>query len=146
MAGELTTIRDGIETRLKTISGLQVYDHEPTPISGVTPAATIKLESMTQSETFKGASVPGDRTYRWTVTLRLAGAIPQEMWQSMDDYLAPTGSKSILAAIDGDDTLGGAVDWTVMTPGESIDVTDRESRADGWYYVQEFPLETYKSG
>ena len=43
---------------------------------------------------------------------------------------------------DGDDTLGGVVDYTVITPGETIEVTDREQRPDGWYYVQEFPLMT----
>jgi len=145
MAGELTTIRDGIETRLETISGLEVLDHEPDATT-ITPSASIRLESLTRNETFEGASTPGDRTYRWIITVRLAGAIPQEQWQSLDDYLAPTGTNSILAAIDGDDTLGGAADWAVMTPGESIEVTDRESRADGWYYVIEFPLETYKSG
>ena len=145
MAGEITTIRDGIETRLKTISGLEVYDHTPDATS-VTPAASIAFVGWTPSETFKAASAPGDRTYRWIVTVRLSGSIPQEQWQALDDYIAPTGSNSILAAIDGDGTLGGAVDWTVMTPGESIEVTDRESRADGWYYVQEFPLETDKSG
>ena len=145
MAGEISTIRDGIETQLNTISGLQVLDHEPDATTAP-PAASIRLVSMTQNETFNGASTPGDRTYRWILTLRLAGAIPQEQWQDLDTYLAPTGSKSILAAIDADDTLGGAVDYSVMTPGESIEVTDRESRADGWYYVMEFPLETYKSG
>lgn len=144
--GEITNIRDGIETRLQTISGLQVYDHEPDGIT-VTPMASIRLEAMTQNETFTGVSVPGDRTYRWIVTLRLAGAIPQEQWQALDDYMAPTGTNSILAAIDGDDTLGGIVEYTVMTPGESIEVTDREPRDNGgWYYAMEFPLETYVSG
>ena len=145
MAGEITTIRDGIKTRLDTISGLEVLNHEPDATT-ITPSASIRLESLTRNETFEGASTPGDRTYRWVITLRLAGAIPGEQWEALDDYLAPTGSNSILAAIDGDDTLGGAVDWTVMAPGESIEITDREQRADGWFYVMEFPLETYKSG
>ena len=145
MAGELTTIRDGIETRLKTITGLQVYDHEPDATT-VTPAASISLAGVTYNETFEGASTAGDRTYRWVITLRLSGLIPEEQWQELDSYIAPTGSKSILAAIDADDTLGGAVEYSVMTPGEPIEVTDRESRADGWYYVMEFPLETYVSG
>jgi len=145
MAGEITTIRDGIQTRLETISGLQVIDHVPEGVA-FTPSVSITLVSMTRNETFEGASVPGDRTYRWTITVRLAGAIPEEMWQSLDDYLAPTGTDSILAAIDGDVTLGGAVEWSVMTPGESIEITDRESRPDSWFYVMEFPLETYKSG
>jgi len=145
MAGEITTIRDGIQTRLETITGLQVVDHDPEGVA-FTPSVSIALVSMTRNETFEGASTPGDRTYRWVITVRLAGAIPEEMWQSLDDYLAPTGDNSILAAIDGDATLGGAVEWSVMTPGEPIEITDRESRPDSWFYAMEFPLETYKSG
>ena len=143
--GEITDIRNGIETRLNTISGLQVYDHEP-DATMATPAASIAFDGWTPGETFRGASNPGARTYHWVVTLRLSGAIPEEQWKALDDYIVPTGSKSILAAIDGDGTLGGIVDYTVMTPGETIEVTDRESRADGWYYVQDFPLDTGVSG
>ncbi len=135
--GELTDIRNGLETRLLTISGLQVYDHEPDATT-VTPAASIRFEGWTPNVTFGNAS--GD--YQWVITLRLSGAIPQEQWQALDDYINPTGSKSILAAIDGDDKLGNVVDYTVISPGEEIDVTDREQRADGWYYVQEFPITT----
>ncbi len=133
--GEITDLRNGIEARLLTIGGLQVYDHEP-DATMVTPAASIRFEGWTPNVSFGNAS--GD--YHWMVTLRLSGAIPQEQWQALDDYINPTGNKSILAAIDGDFTLGGVADYTVMTPDEEIEVTDREQRADGWYYVQEFPL------
>ena len=140
MAGEITNIRDGIETRLNTISGLQVYDYVPEGVS-VTPSVTIALDSMTFNETF-GTSAAGLRSYRWILTLRIAGMIPQEQWQALDDYLNPSGTKSILAAIDGDPTLGAVVSYTVMSPGEAIEVSERESRHDGWYYTMEFPLET----
>jgi hypothetical protein len=145
MAGEITTIRDAIETALDAISGLQVYDHEPDNPT-VTPMASIRLVGMTRNVTFGGASVPGDRTYQWIITVRLSGNIPQERWQEMDNYLAPTGNKSILAAIDTDDTLGGSVEYAVMTPNEEIEITDQEVKSDGWYYRMEFPLQTYKSG
>ena len=133
--GEVSDIRNGIEARLKTISGLQVYDHEPDSTT-YTPAASIAFAGWTPNVTYGNAS----RDYRWVVTLRLSGSIPQEQWQALDDFIAPTGNKSILAAIDADPTLGGIADYTVMTPGEEIEVTDREQRPDGWYYVQEFPL------
>jgi hypothetical protein len=145
MAGEITTVRDGIETRLLTISGLQVYDFMPDSIT-VVPVVTIAFDGMTYNETFEGASTAGDRSYRWVIKLRLAGSIPQEQWQELDSYIAPTGSKSILAAIDGDKTLGGACEWAVISPGEPVEATDLEQRTDGWYYVMEFPLETYLSG
>ena len=135
--GEITDIRRGIELQLKTISGLEVYDHTP-DATMATPAVSIRFEGWTPNTTFGNAT--GD--YRWIVVLRLSGAIPEEMWQALDDYINPTGSRSILAAIDGDPTLGGVADYTVMTPDEEIEVTDREQRPDGWFYVQEFPLTT----
>ena len=145
MAGEITTIRDAIEDALDDISGLQVYDHEPDSPT-VTPMASIRLVGMTRNVTFEGASVPGDRTYQWIITVRIQGNIPQERWAEMDNYLAPTGSKSILATIDADDTLGGAVEYTVMTPNEEIEITDQEVKSDSWFYRMEFPLQTYVSG
>lgn len=146
MAGEITNIRNGLQTRLETISGLQVYDHEP-DAAAVTPAASIAFVGWTPNETFAGASAPtGDRTYRFVITVRLSGAVPEEQWQALDDYINPTGTNSILAAIDGDATLGSLVEWTVITPGEPIDVTDRESKADAWFYVQEFPVECWVTG
>jgi len=145
VAGEVTNIRNGIETRLLTISGLQVYDHEPDATT-VTPAASIRLVSFTRNQTFESASNPGDRTYNWIVSVRLSGVVPEEQWQALDDYLAPTGTKSIQAAIDGDKTLGSTVDWAVVTTVDDIEIADRESRADGWYYVLEMPIESYVSG
>lgn len=141
MAGEITNIRNGLETQLKTIVGLQVYDHEPDGAS-VMPAASIAFAGWTPGETFSSSGRPGgSASYRFIITVRISGIVPEEQWQALDDYINPTGTNSILAAIDADDTLGGVVDYTVMTPGEAIDVTDKESKADSWYYVQEFPVE-----
>jgi len=140
MAGEITNIRNGLQTRLETISGLQVYDHEPDGMS-VTPAASIVFAGWTPHETFSATRPAGSATYRFIITVRLSGAVPEEQWQALDDYINPTGTNSILAAIDGDDTLGSVVDYTVISPGEAIEVTDREAKADAWFYVQEFPVE-----
>lgn len=140
MAGEITNIRNGLETQLKTISGLQVYDHEPDGLS-VTPAASIAFAGLTPNETFSGTRPEGSATYRFVITVRLSGAVPEEQWQALDDYINPTGTNSIFAAIAADDTLGGVVDYAVISPGEEIEVTDRESKADAWFYVQELPVE-----
>lgn len=140
MAGEITNIRNGLQVRLETITGLQVYDHEPDG-SSVTPAASIAFAGWTPQETFAYSGRPaGGVTYLFTITVRLSGLIPEEQWQALDDYINPTGTNSILAAIDGDDTLGSVVEYTVISPGEQIDVTERESKPDSWFYVQEFPV------
>ncbi len=145
MAGELTSIRDGLKTRLDTISGLQVYNHTPDATS-VTPAASISFDGYTPNKTFQGASTPGDRESKWIITVRLAGSIPEEQWEALDDYINPTGTNSIFAAIAGDETLGGNADWAVISPDEEIDISDREQRPDGWYYQMEFPVTVWVSG
>ena len=38
------------------------------------------------------------------------------------------------------------MEWATIPPGEQIEVTDRESRADSWFYVMEFPVEIWVSG
>ncbi len=145
MAGEMTSIRDGLQTRLQTISGLNVLNHTPDSAS-VTPAASIAFDAYTPNKTFQGASTPGDRESRWIITVRLAGFIPEEQWEALDDYINPTGTNSIFAAIEGDITLGGNVDWAVISPDEEMEVTDREQRQDGWFYQMEFPVTVYVSG
>lgn len=145
MAGEITSIRDGLKTRMETISGLQVYNHTPDATS-VTPAASIAFAGLTPNVTFTGASTPGDRDYLFVITVRIAGAIPEEQWEALDDYMNPTGANSVFAAIDGDDTLGGIADYSVISPDEQIDVSDREQRPDGWFYQQEFPVTVAFSG
>jgi len=139
MAGEITNIRNGLQTRLETISGLQVYDHLPEGYA-VSPAAAIQFVGWTPNESFSYSRPAGQASYRFVISVRLSGLVPEEMWQALDDYINPTGTNSILAAIDGDDTLGSVVDYTVITPGEDIDVTDREVGPDGWFYVQDFPV------
>jgi len=140
MAGEITNIRNGLQTRLETISGLQVYDHEPDG-NTLTPTASIAFVGWTPNETFGATRPAGSATYHFMITVRLSGLVPEEMWQVLDDYINPTGANSILAAIDGDATLGAVVDYTVVSPGERIEASDKESRSDSWYYVQEFPVD-----
>lgn len=142
--GEITTIRQAIETRLETISGLEVYDFEP-DVPTVTPLATIKLVSIVPNESYGDVAV-ADRTYRWIITVRIQGSIAEVMWDSMDEYLDLSGSNSIFAAIYGDDTLGSTVDQAILPAGEEFEITDQEIRTDSWFYRTEFPLETWKSG
>lgn len=145
MAGEITSIRDGLQVRLETISGLNIYNHTPDHTS-VTPAACIGFDSYTPNVTFEGASTPGDRESRWIITVRLAGSIPEEQWEALDDYINPTGTNSIFAAIKGDETLGGIADYAVISPGEEIDASERVQGQDSWFYQMEFPVTVAMSG
>ena len=134
MAGIITTLRDELETRLETISGLEVLDHSPDGFS-IEPVAIIHPTGSRQRQTFSGAHL-----YRFEIELRLAGAVPGDVWGALDSYMAPTGSNSVEAAIDGDQTLGGNASYAVVLWDEME--TDRDTNQNGgWSYKATIPVE-----
>lgn len=134
MAGIITNLRDALETRLETISGLEVVDHSPDGFS-VAPVAIIHPPGSRQRQTFSGAYL-----YRFEIELRLAGVVPGDVWAALDSYMAPTGSSSIEAAIDGDKTLAGNASYAVVLWDEIE--TDREPNQNGgWSYRATIPVE-----
>ena len=99
--GALSTIRDGLKTRLATITGLRAHDVIPGQV--VTPAAVVGMpEQILFDLTFaRGAD-------RYTIPIRVyaAKADDRTSQDKIDGFLAGTGSGSIKAAIEGDVTLG----------------------------------------
>lgn len=91
-------IRDAIQTGLATISGLRAYDNVPDSVNELPCAFPIP---KTGSYDFTA----GD-TYEchMEIVLLLArqGDI-EEIQESLDDYIQPTGNKSIKAAIEAAD-------------------------------------------
>mgnify|MGYP001611731817 FL=1 len=134
MAGILTTLRDALEPRLETISGLEVLDHAPDGIM-VTPVAIIHPPGTRQRQTFSGAHL-----YRFEIELRLVGAVPGDVWAALDSYMAPTGSSSIEAAIDGDKTLGGNAAYAVVL-WEEMEAERDANQNGGWSYRATIPVE-----
>jgi hypothetical protein len=57
-----------------------------------------------------------DTTFAVTVLVEWADQVTAQ--KTLDEYLASTGAKSIKAAIDGDPTLGGIVDYAHATQVE----------------------------
>ncbi len=126
----LGTLRDELQTRLQTISGLNAYDVWPASISSpaaiVMPAspaaadvANRTMPAMRAAELI-GASpaveyertVAGpDTNYRFDIHLLVAegsnGAAAQD---TLDAYVSDSGANSVPAAILGDSTLNGAAD------------------------------------
>lgn len=126
----LGILRDELQTRLQTISGLNAYDVWPDNISSpaaiVTPAspagadvANRTVPAMRASELI-GASpaveyertVAGPATsYRFDIHLLAAkGTDGQAAQHTLDAYVSDTGASSVPAAILGDSTLNGAAD------------------------------------
>ena len=135
MSGIISDLRDALEVRLKTISGLEVLDHMPDGFP-VQPIATIHPPGPRPRQTFAGAHL-----YRFDIELRLSGVVPGDMWAALDTYLAPTGSSSIEAAIDGDKTLDGNAAYAVVLPEEIEVERDQMAQGGAWFYQALIPVE-----
>ena len=99
----LTSIRDGLKTRLETISGLTASEYVPDytvpPIALVAPLNSLNYDST---------MARGADTYEIPVILYISRIDAQTSQDEVDSYLASSGSNSVKAAIEGDTTLGGA--------------------------------------
>jgi hypothetical protein len=99
----IAQIRDGIATRLATISGLRVYARWPNQPNH--PAAIVRVASGT----FQQARVRNPIQFEITVAVEPIGDLARGQSRT-DPYLDEAGSQSIKAALDGDRTLGGVAD------------------------------------
>lgn len=104
--GTLAEIRTGLKNRLATITDLNTYDKAPGTVT--VPAAfpipgTIEFdETMSSNDTLN--------TFRIRLLVQEGTVVYAQ--EDLDPYLAATGSLSVRAAINGDDTLGGVAYWT----------------------------------
>ena len=97
----ISDLRTGIATNLATISGLRVSStvpDQPNP-----PVAIIVPKSVDYHQTYHN----GLSTYRFQVTVIVDRASERSAQNNLDAYCSPTGSKSILGAVESDKTLGG---------------------------------------
>lgn len=93
MAATLTEIRNGIKTRLATISGLTAYAIEPG--SPKYPAAWTYPQSANYH-----AATDGDVTWRIAVTVAVMATELGHAQTNLDPFLAPSGSKSIVEVLE----------------------------------------------
>ena len=108
--------KDGLVARLQTISGLHVYGQPPEAVHEF-PAAVVLTPDVTYPAAFSGNTLQ----HRLHVLLLLGhpGSFT-EGWDELDSYLAPTGAKSVRAAVQGDRTLGGKVDDAEVTAARRL--------------------------
>ncbi len=99
----LAQVMTGVRSRLASISGLNAHDISPGQITP--PAAIVRVPPINYRETFQRgvASLP------MTVTVLVSSAMDQAGQLKLAAYASPTGADSIIAAIEGDKTLGGVV-------------------------------------
>ena len=103
--GTMGTILDGIRARLDTIDGLRTTPFVPGSVSP--PAAYVHIP---EDVAYDAAAADGCHMWNVAVTVVVSRATEQAYRTQLDGFVSPIGPKSIKAAIEGDDTLGGAVD------------------------------------
>lgn len=103
MAASLTQIRNGIKAALAVIDGLSCYAIEPAKPHY--PAAWTFPMRVDYH-----ASFDGDLVYTMAVNVGVAASEIGHAQTNLDPYLAPSGVKSIVAALEAAPTLGGVAD------------------------------------
>tara|TARA_R110000824_G_scaffold297909_2_gene486142 strand:+ start:7912 stop:8319 length:408 start_codon:yes stop_codon:yes gene_type:complete len=99
----LTNIRNGIATNLGNISSLSVYGYVPDSIEP--PTAIVGVVDSVEYDT---SMARGADTYEIPVLLYVSRVDAQDSQETLDSYLASSGSNSIKAQIESDDTLDGS--------------------------------------
>lgn len=119
-------IRTGLKTRLETIAGWTVYDAWPE--QPVTPAAWVHYIGPVDGPY---ATLGGNAYDEFEVLVAVTrGAGLAEAQDALDAYVSRSGAQSVQAAIEGDQTLGGTVDFALFAGwveyGETVEVNGVE--------------------
>ena len=99
------TIRDGVKTRLDTISGLSARDTAPASLPDKDTATVLPGEPV-----IAPAGHNGFMKVMFSVFVRCNRGKITDSQDALDDYITTTGASSIVQAIHGDRTLSGTVD------------------------------------
>jgi len=106
-------VRDGLKTRLQTISGLRAYDLIPDTV--VPPCAVVgQLDFTFDIDNARGLDQA--QVDVLVIVQRFSERAGQD---KLDAYLAGSGASSIKTAIEGDRTLGGTVNTLRVTGAEA---------------------------
>lgn len=106
-------VRDGLKTRLLTISGLRAYDLIP---DTVTPPAAVVGQLDFTFDIDNARGLDQAQVDVLVIVQRFSERSGQDL---LDLYLSGSGNSSIKAAIEGDRTLGGAVNTLRVTAAEA---------------------------
>lgn len=99
----IQTIRDGLKTRLQTITGLRASDTIPEQINP--PIAVVSVGTIDYSQSFGGS---GLTAFNFVVTVFVSRPSTRTGQNLLDDYMEPSGSTSVKAALEAMPGLSGA--------------------------------------
>lgn len=129
MAATLQQQADGLEARLKTISGLRVFDHVPD--SWATPCAFVIPDTVDYWNAFSG----GNAVHNWTATVVVGRQSDRSSQRQLFEYMSFSGDRSVRAAIEGDRTLGGVVQTLIVERADNVRMV---SQGDQYYLAVDF--------
>jgi hypothetical protein len=134
MTATISQVKQGINTRLATITGLRTFTEQPSQVNA--PVGYPNLDSITYHRSMRST----DCEMVFTVTVVVSRADERTGVASVDAYTSPTGTRSVKAAIEGDRTLGGIVMDSMV---ESASGLINMPADDGDYLAVDFKVVVY---
>lgn len=114
MSATIAEINDALKNALSQINGLRVVDYIPDQIAP--PMAYIGIDTIDYHQAFG----LGDPQHTYLITVVVGRANDRASERALFEYLAPSGNRSVRAAIEADKTLGGFVQTLVVTRGGNM--------------------------
>jgi hypothetical protein len=118
MPATISQVATGLQTRLATISGLRTFSYQPEQENP--PFAYPEINRVDYHRAFSG----GDVVMNWTIYVVVGRWLDRTAHASLDDYLSYSGAKSVRAAIEADQTLGGVCSTLIVRSGADITSLD----------------------
>ena len=137
MADEIGDAKDGLVTRLSTITGLKVVDYPAEAIHEF-PAAVVLFEARDATLTMRGSCFAG----KMKVVLLVSSASTQQAYDTLDEFMDPLGTSSVEAAVDADNTWDSKVDDGRLV---SVDNVGHRKLWGGFYVGADFHFAFVKS-
>lgn len=128
MAATVSQIATGLATRLGTISGLRTFTYQPEQLNP--PFGYPQLNRIEYHRAFSG----GDVVMDWSVFVIAGRWTDRTAHALLDEYLSYSGTKSIRAAIEGDQTLGGVCQTLIVRSG--LDISSLEAGGAEFLQIQ----------
>ena len=135
MPATISQVKDGLKTRIETISGLRAFDYQPDQVNP--PFAFPTLDTITYHQT---GMASGGVVMNFTVTLIVNRSVERTAQDELDKYMSFSGAQSLRAAIEADRTLGGVCDDLIVTNAENLTNIDAN---DTLYLAVDFKVTVY---
>ena len=113
----LSSIRSGIATNLGNISSLTVFGFVPDSIEP--PTAVVGVVDNIEYDT---SMARGADTYSIPVFLYVSRVDAQDAQDTLDGFLASSGSSSVKTQIESDETLGGVANSARVVEADNYGV------------------------